>query len=129
MSIGDGAPSRPENLEVLGDVDERRSENHGEQSGEDAEHHRDQHLHRRLLGPLLGQLAPLDAHEVRMRPQRVGNAGAEAVRLDQHGHQLTQLRLSRPLRQVVQRRAAASNQSQSSSWTLSAPLDSEAFGP
>ena len=60
-----------------------------------------------FLGSLFGVLPALDAHEIGVRAQRIPNAGAEAIGLDQDGHQLAQFGLSGAFRQIVQCLAAA----------------------
>ena len=56
-----------------------------------------------LAARLLRFLAAAHAHEVGVGAQGIGDAGAEAVGLNQHGHQFSQLRLAGALGQAAQR--------------------------
>src|SRR5712664_1886260 len=93
--------------QILYHLEYSRSSHHDQHGGQDTEKNRKDQLHPYFSSTLLGFLAAPHSHELRMGAQRIRNAGAEAVGLNEHRHQLSQFRLSGPLRQVVERLRAA----------------------
>src|SRR5262249_54555143 len=63
------------------------TQNHHHQSREDEKHQRRHHFYSGLSAHFFGALTTLDTQVVGENAQRLSDASAEAVRLNQHGHQ------------------------------------------
>src|SRR5882762_1731107 len=68
-------------------LDEARTEDDKKQRNEDEDHQRRDQFDRRFGGLFFSALAPLGAQGIGVHAQGLGDAGAEAVGLNQHADQ------------------------------------------